>query len=63
MRGLSNYIKNSIAELQKVVWPTRKQAIALTVLIIVVSVILGLILAGLDSVWRTILKSLILRNS
>ena len=63
MRGLSNYIKNSIAELQKVVWPTRKQALALTVLIIVVSVILGLILAGLDSVWRTILKSLILRNS
>jgi len=63
MRGLTNYIKNSIAELQKVVWPTRKQAIALTVLIIVVSVILGLILAGLDVVWRNILKSIILRNS
>jgi preprotein translocase subunit SecE len=61
MRGFTNYIKNSIAELQKVVWPTRKQALQLTLLIIVVSLVLGLALAALDAGWRTALKTLILR--
>lgn len=61
MRGFTNYIKNSVAEMQKVIWPTRKQAVRLTILIIVVSLVLGLILAGLDAGWRAALKSLILR--
>jgi preprotein translocase subunit SecE len=61
MRGLTNYIKNSIAELQKVVWPTRRQALQLTLLIIVVSLVLGLALTALDAGWRTALKTLILR--
>jgi preprotein translocase subunit SecE len=61
MRRLTNYIKNSIAEMQKVIWPTRKQALRLTILIIVVSFVLGLALAGLDAGWRNALKSLILR--
>jgi preprotein translocase subunit SecE len=61
MRGFTNYIKNSIAEMQKVVWPTRKQAIQLTVLIIVVSLVIGLALSALDAGWRTALKTLILR--
>jgi len=61
MRGLTNYIKNSIAELQKVVWPTRRQALQLTALIIVVSLVLGLALTALDAGWRTALKTLILR--
>lgn len=61
MRGLTTYIKLSVAEMQKVVWPTRKQALQLSILIVIVSLILGVILAGLDTVWRTALKSLILR--
>jgi preprotein translocase subunit SecE len=61
MRGFTNYIKNSIAEMQKVVWPTRKQAIQLTILIIVVSLVIGLALSALDAGWRTALKTLILR--
>ena len=61
MRGFTTYIKLSVAEMQKVVWPTRKQAIQLSILIVIVSLILGVILAGLDTVWRTALKSLILR--
>jgi preprotein translocase subunit SecE len=61
MRRFTNYIKNSIAEMRKVVWPTKKQALQLTVLIIVVSIILGLALTALDAVWRAAFKSLILR--
>ncbi|MCX6804614.1 MAG: preprotein translocase subunit SecE [Patescibacteria group bacterium] len=61
MHGFTNYIKKSVAEMQKVVWPTRKQALQLAGLIVAVSIILGLILAGLDAAWRTTLKSLILR--
>ncbi len=47
--------------MQKVVWPTKKQALHLTVLIIITSLILGVILAGLDAIWRNALKTLILR--
>lgn len=61
MRGFTTYIKNSIIEMQKVVWPTRKQALHLTLLIIIVSLVLGIVLAGLDSAWRYALKTLILR--
>ena len=53
MHGFTNYIKKSVAEMQKVVWPTRKQALQLAGLIVAVSIILGLILAGLDAAWRT----------
>ncbi|MSR89432.1 preprotein translocase subunit SecE [Patescibacteria group bacterium] len=62
MHAFTKYIKNSIAEMQKVIWPTRKQALELTVLIILVSIALGLTLAGLDWIWRNALKSLILRT-
>ncbi|MEI6741602.1 MAG: preprotein translocase subunit SecE [bacterium] len=62
MHAFTNYIKNSIAEMQKVIWPTRKQALQLTLLIILVSIALGLTLAGLDWIWRNALKSLILRT-
>jgi preprotein translocase subunit SecE len=61
VNSFTNYIKSSYDELKKVVWPTRKQAIKLTIIVIVVSVVLGVILAGLDSFWRLILQKVILR--
>lgn len=60
MKSLNNYIKSSVAEMQKVVWPTRKQALQLSIVVIIVSLILGLILSSLDFVWRSIIKNLIL---
>lgn len=57
----TSYIKSSISELKKVVWPTRRQALMLTGLVIVVSVVLGLLLTSLDTIWRFVLQNLILR--
>lgn len=61
MQKLSNYFKESWAELAKVTWPTRKQAIKLTVAVIVFSVIFAAFIALLDSLYSNLLQKLILK--
>ncbi|OGD84154.1 preprotein translocase subunit SecE [Candidatus Curtissbacteria bacterium RBG_13_40_7] len=46
-----NYVKESKAELEKVIWPTRMEAIRLTILVVIVSVIVGAYIAGLDAIF------------
>jgi preprotein translocase subunit SecE len=43
-----NYFREAKIELEKVVWPTRKETIQYTVLVIAVSVGLAAFLAGVD---------------
>lgn len=43
-----NVLKDSVLELKKVHWPTRKEAVALTWAVIVVSVFFALILGFMD---------------
>ena len=47
--GLHSYLKDSYAELGKVVWPTRKEATQFTWIIFIFIVILGLFLWLIDS--------------
>lgn len=61
MNKLLNYINLSIAELGKVTWPTRKQALQLTLIVIVFSLTLAAIVGGLDSIIRTFLQQVILK--
>lgn len=42
------YLKQALAELKKVVWPTRQQVVKLTLIVIGVSIITGLFIGGLD---------------
>ncbi len=42
------FLKEVRAELEKVVWPTREQAIRYSVLVIIVGVATGLFLGGFD---------------
>lgn len=42
------FIKETIAELKKVVWLSRQEAIYLTVLVLIVSITVGLILGIID---------------
>jgi preprotein translocase subunit SecE len=42
------FVTDIIAELKKVVWPTRQEALRLTVLVLIVCLAAGLILGGLD---------------
>ncbi len=55
------YLRESKAEFAKVVWPTRTQAIRLTVMVIVVSVIIGLYIAGLDAVFTKITETFLIK--
>ena len=61
MNKLITYIQLSYAELQKVTWPTRKQAWHLTLIVIAFSVVLALIVGGFDSIIRAFLQQVILK--
>ncbi len=45
---ISNYIKDSIAEMKKVTWPTKRQTINYTLLIIGISLILATLIGIAD---------------
>jgi len=42
------FVKESIAELKKVVWPTKQQVIKLTLIVVGVSILVGAFIGGLD---------------
>jgi preprotein translocase subunit SecE len=43
------FIKEVVAELKKVTWPTREETIKLTMIVIVISIIVGAFIGGLDA--------------
>ena len=53
------YVRESQAELGKVVWPTRNETIRLTVIVVVVSLIIGAYVAGLDALFTKIAERFI----
>ena len=54
--ALIEYLKETKAELKHVSWPTRKQAIAFTVVVIAISIFTALFLGLLDTIFSTLLK-------
>lgn len=61
VQKLTRYIKDSWVELQKVTWPSRKQAIKLTVAVLVFSIVFALYIALLDGLFSQLLQKLILK--
>ncbi len=53
------FLKEVRTELSKVVWPTRKQTIRLTILVIAISVAVGFYIGALDILFITIVDSLL----
>lgn len=53
MNKLSTYITESIAEMKKVTWPTKKETYNYTLLVIGISVGTALFLGALDFVFTT----------
>ena len=49
------FLQESRKELRKVVWPTRKETVQTTLLIAVITVIVGTALWGMDSLFRSII--------
>jgi preprotein translocase subunit SecE len=51
-------IRNIMAELAKVTWPTREETRNLTIVVIGISVVLGTILATLDAIFAALYRVL-----
>lgn len=47
------YLKESRHELGKVVWPSRKETLRLTLIVAFVSILVGVYIAGLDTIFTT----------
>ena len=58
MTRLRRYIAESWSELKKVTWPTRVQVRNLTVLVFLISAIIGVFIAGVDFVFFQIIARL-----
>ena len=53
--NLISYLKEVKVELAKVSWPTRQEAVKLTTIIIVSSILVGLYIGGLDFTFTRLL--------
>lgn len=56
--GLRKYVRESSSEIQKVIWPDRETTRNLTIVVIAVSVVLGLLLGGIDFVLFQLFEAL-----
>jgi preprotein translocase subunit SecE len=61
MSKLSNYITETRGELKHVNWPTRRQAFAYTVIVILISVFVALFLGLFDYIFTIGLQKIVLR--
>ena len=59
MSRVTEYIKETRAELKHVTWPTRKQAVVYTLVVIVISLATAAYLGAFDYLFTTLLKLVI----
>ena len=59
---LTAYVKASIDELQRVIWPTRQQATRLTIIVVVVGGVLAAYISVFDVIFRNILTKFFLKG-
>jgi preprotein translocase subunit SecE len=59
MKNIVDFIGQTREELQKVTWPTRKEVVRLTMIVILSSVIVGLYLGGVDYIFTRLLGLII----
>lgn len=45
------FLREVAAELKKVTWPTREETVKLTIVVIVISILVGAFIGGLDSLF------------
>jgi len=56
MDKLINYLKEAVAEMKKVTWPTKKETYNYTLLVIGVSLAMAVFLGGLDYIFVFIIE-------
>ncbi len=60
--SIAKFLENIIGELKKVVWPTRQEAINLSLLVVIVSITMGLILGFLDYGFTQLVQKVFFRR-
>jgi len=61
MSKISNYLKESIEEMKKVTWPTKKETYNYTILVIGISLGVAIFLGALDYIFTQAFQLLIYR--
>ncbi len=56
--GLQKYIREAMSEIRKVIWPDRETTRNLTLVVIAVSIVLGILLGGIDYVLFQLFEAL-----
>ena len=57
--SITNYIKETKAEMKHVTWPTRKQAVVYTISVIVISLLVAYLLGAFDALFQFGLRKLL----
>ncbi len=52
------FLREAAAELKKVTWPTREETVKLTVIVLLLSVLVGAFIGGLDMIFLSITTKL-----
>ena len=55
----SEFLKQVRAETGKVVWPTRKETVTTTIMVLIMTTLLGIFFFGVDSAFSAIVKGLL----
>jgi preprotein translocase SecE subunit len=58
--GLINYIKDTQGELKHVSWPTREQAIAFSVVVVIISIFVSFFLGFFDYIFKLVLEKFVI---
>ena len=48
--GVVKYFQDVVSEMKKVTWPTRNEVVSATVLVVVFSIIMALVVFGIDEI-------------
>lgn len=62
MSKAGDYLKDTVAEMKHVSWPTQQQAVNYTILVIGISVFVSLLLYVSDEVFLKLLQMFVLKN-
>lgn len=55
----TRFYRETLAELRKVVWPTREQAINLTIIVVIVVTAMSIFLGAIDALMTEALKAIL----
>ena len=55
------FARSIVAELRKVAWPSRQETFRLTVIVLIVTVIIAIMLGGIDLVFSSLVDTVLIR--